>query len=78
MLIIQFIATENDEYFKPITGVITTAGGEITSQYCQLIVPANAVKKNTVITMATLKGHCSIDTKKIDVSVKLFVEVILL
>ena len=65
---ISFTDTEHDDHFKPTTGVITPSGGTLTSQYCQLLVPPNAVEVDTVITMTTLK-ECSTDTMDINVRI---------
>ena len=45
---------DNYNYFEPATEIITSAGGTIMSQHCQIIIPPNAVDEETVITRTTL------------------------
>ena len=47
------------------TEVISTNGGHIKSQYCELIAPQDAVEENTVITMTVFENEVDQD---IDVS----------
>ena len=66
ILYMWFAGTGHDDHFKPTAGIITPSGGSLISQYCQLLVPPNAVDSDTVITMTTLK-ESSTDTMDINV-----------
>ena len=60
--------SDYEDDFAPVTGVITPSGGSIHSYYSQLMIPPQAVDKDTVITMTTLKDSPT-DKMEIDVSV---------